>query len=350
MKRASSAFALAAFATFCLLGVVGCSGTVPMAAAMQPPTGANGGVPRGSDDWPGNLNPPATKPDIPSPLILAHGFSGFHNIGPIDYFYGVEPALVKDGHNVFITTVDPYNSSYIRGEQLRIQVEDILAQTGAKHANLVCHSQGGLDCRYVAHMLGGRIGAVVMVSTPNHGDPVADVALGAIPGPAKDALFSLLELFGKVILDPNGKPDSDAQASLVAMSTAGVAEFNKVITDHPDVKYFSLGGRANGVLGDIDCGSPNELGWVSEWDTKTDATSLLMQPTAAILNASTSIVPVNDGLVTVNSARWGTFLGCLPADHIQQVCQIANNQKTSSGFYCVDFYRTLANWLVERGF
>jgi triacylglycerol lipase len=350
MKRAPSASALVGIATFFLLGVIGCSATAPSSPVNQPPTGANGGVPRGSDDWPGNLNPPTTKPDIASPLILAHGFSGFHNIGPIDYFYGVEPALVKDGHPVFITTVDPYNSSYVRGAQLLQQVEDILQKSGARHANLVCHSQGGLDCRYVAHMLGDRIGAVVMVSTPNRGDPVADVALGAIPGPAKDALFSLLELFGKVVLDPNGKPDSDAQASLVAMSTAGVTEFNKTITDHPDVHYFSLGGRANGVLGDLDCGSPTELSWVAAWDQKTNATSLLMQPTAAILNASTSIVPVNDGLVTVNSARWGTFLGCLPADHIQQVCQIANNQPTSSGFYCVDFYRTLANWLVSRGF
>jgi triacylglycerol esterase/lipase EstA (alpha/beta hydrolase family) len=350
MNLATSATALAGFAAFCVLGVTGCSGAAPPGMVMQPPTGANGAVPRGSDDWPGNLNPPATPTEIPSPLILAHGFSGFHNIGPIDYFYGVQPALVKDGHNVFVTTVDPYNSSYVRGEQLRKQVEDILAQTGAKHVNLVCHSQGGLDCRYVAHFLGNKIGAVVMISTPNHGDPVADVALGSIPSLAKDALYALLELFGKVVLDPQGNPDSDAQASLVAMSTAGVADFNAVITDHPDVKYFSLGGRANGKLGDIGCGSPAELAWVAAWDQKTDDTSLLMQPTASILSKSTSLVPLNDGLVTVDSSRWGTFLGCLPADHIQQVCQVANDHPASSGFYCVDFYRTLANWLVSRGF
>src|SRR6476659_1923792 len=100
MKRASSALALAAFATFTFPIVTGCSSTASMVPTTQPATGANGEVPRGSDDWPGNLNPPSTKPDVPSPIILAHGFSGFHNIGPIDYFYGVQPALVKDGHNV----------------------------------------------------------------------------------------------------------------------------------------------------------------------------------------------------------------------------------------------------------
>jgi triacylglycerol lipase len=30
----------------------------------------------------------------------------------------------------------------------------------------------------------------------------------------------------------------------------------------------------------------------------------------------------NDGLVTAESARWGQFLGCLPADHIDEVGQI----------------------------
>src|SRR5262245_43621796 len=114
MNRASSAFALAGFVASFLLGVLGCAGgSTASPAKMQPPTGANGAVPRGNDDWPGKLNPPPTGSDVPSPLILAHGFSGFHNIGPIDYFYGVEPALIKDGHKVYVTVVDPYNSSYV---------------------------------------------------------------------------------------------------------------------------------------------------------------------------------------------------------------------------------------------
>jgi triacylglycerol lipase len=346
MKRVG-AHALAFIVAFCFTGAPGCTPPSSAPGMMPPPTGGNGAVPRSSGDWPGPTAPGPTAA-IPSPLILAHGFSGFHNIGPLDYFYGVQPALSKDGHTVFVTQVDPYNDSYVRGAQLQTQVEAILAETGAAHVNLVCHSQGALDCRYVAAKLGKRIGAVVMVAGPNRGDAVADVALGSLPGPAKDALFALLQIFGATILDP-GNLDNNAQAALYAMSTAGVAEFNQKFPDHPDVSYFSFAGRANDARGDIDCGTPTELGWVAEWDQKTNATSALMQPTAAILNQSAPIPPTNDGLVTVASAKWGTFLGCLAADHIEEVCQIANSP-TTSGFNCVDFYRTLANWLVARGF
>ena len=59
--------------------------------------------------------------------------------------------------------------------------------------------------------------------------------------------------------------------------------------------------------------------------------------------------PTNDGLVTVASAKWGTFLGCVPADHLSEVCQIGG-QSSGSSFDCLTMYRDLANWLVARGF
>jgi hypothetical protein len=33
----------------------------------------------------------------------------------------------------------------------------------------------------------------------------------------------------------------------------------------------------------------------------------------------------NDGLVTVSSARWGVFLGCIPADHPDEIGQVADD-------------------------
>jgi triacylglycerol esterase/lipase EstA (alpha/beta hydrolase family) len=71
---------------------------------------------------------------------------------------------------------------------------------------------------------------------------------------------------------------------------------------------------------------------------------------AAILN-STKPVQTNDGLVPVASTRWGTFLGCIPADHLDEICQIAGDQPGgSNSFDCERFYRQLADWLVARGY
>jgi hypothetical protein len=53
--------------------------------------------------------------------------------------------------------------------------------------------------------------------------------------------------------------------------------------------------------------------------------------------------------VTVASAKWGTFLGCVPADHLSEVCQIGG-QSSGSDYDCITMYRDVAGWLVARGF
>jgi triacylglycerol lipase len=343
MKRVLANLIVAGFVT---AGALGCSPATP--SAPPPGTGGNGDVPRGATDWPG---PEPTPPTVhkPYPLVLAHGFSGFHNIGPLTYFYGVEDALSKDGRQVYVTTVDPYNSSEIRGAELATQVEDILQQSGAPKVNLICHSQGALDCRYVAHQLGNKIGAVVLVAGVNRGDYVADIATGAVQGPAGDALNLLLTLFGAGVLDPGGNPNTDAQAAIAQLTTAGCETFNAKYPDDPNVAYFSIAGRTENGGGDIDCGSGREAPFIGKWDQVKGPVNALLSGTASLIDGSGAPPPTNDGLVTVASARWGTFLGCVPADHLSEVCQIGG-QSSGSSFDCVTMYRDLAAWLAARGF
>src|SRR5438132_6694974 len=103
----------------------------------------------------------------PYPIVLAHGMSGFKNIGPLNYYYGVADALSKDGHDVHVAQVDAFNSSEVRGAELQTFVESVLAQTRAKKVNLICHSQGGFDCRYVAHQIPDQIASVTTIATPH---------------------------------------------------------------------------------------------------------------------------------------------------------------------------------------
>ena len=265
------------------------------------------------------------------------------------YFYGVQDALSKDGHLVFVTQVDPYNSSEIRGAQLLTQVQAILGDTGAEKVNLICHSQGALDCRYVANQIGKQIGAVVLVAGVNRGDYVADVASGVVQGPTGDAVNLLLTLFGDGVLDPGGSPNTDAQAAIAQLTTAGCDAFNAKYPDDPNVAYFSIAGRSQNGGGDIDCGSDREAPFIEKWDQVTSPVNALLSGTATLINGSASPSPTNDGLVTVASAKWGTFLGCVPADHLSEVCQIGG-QSSGSSYDCVTMYRDIADWLVARGF
>jgi triacylglycerol lipase len=323
---------------------LGCSHST----ATPPDVGGNGDVPRGATDWPGPVTTPP-KVHKPYPIVLAHGFSGFHNIGPLNYFYGVEDALSKDGRQVFVTRVDPYNSSEARGAELLSQVQSILGDTSSEKVNLICHSQGALDCRYVANKLGKQIGAVVMVAGVNRGDYVADVAAGIIQGPTADAVQLLLALFGDGVLDPGGNPNTDAKAAIAQLTTPGCEAFNAKYPDDPNVAYFSIAGRTENGSGDADCGSAREAPFVEKWDGVKGPVNALLSGTASILDGSGAPPPTNDGLVTVASARWGTFLGCVPADHLSEVCQIGG-QSSGSSYDCVTMYRDIADWLAARGF
>jgi len=316
--------------------------------ASPPAVGGNSDVPRDATNWP---QPETQPPSVhkPYPIVLAHGFSGFHNIGPLNYFYGVEDALSKDGHQVFVTRVDPYNSSEVRGEQLLAQVQSILGDTSSAKVNLICHSQGALDCRYVANKLGKQIGAVVMVAGVNRGDYVADVAAGIVQGPTADALQLLLSVLGSGVLDPNGNPNTDAKAAIAQLTTPGCEAFNAKYPDDPNVAYFSIAGRTENGSGDADCGSAREAPFVGKWDSVNTPVNALLSGTASILDGSGSPPPTNDGMVTVASARWGTFLGCVPADHLSEVCQIGG-QSSGSSYNCITMYQDIATWLVARGF
>ena len=53
----------------------------------------------------------------------------------------------------------------------------------------------------------------------------------------------------------------------------------------------------------------------------------------------------NDGIVTVEACIWGRFLGCIAADHFDQVGQISG----LSDFDFRDFYREHASFLANEG-
>jgi triacylglycerol lipase len=323
--------------------LAGCVGS--SASTEPPPVGGGGAGNRPPTTWPrGDDAPPATRQ--PYPFVLAHGLDGFKSIGSIDYFYGVADALRKDGRQVFVSQVDSYNSSEVRGAELQAFVIGVLAQTGAKKVNLICHSQGGFDCRYVASNLGNQIASVTTIATPHHGTPIADIAEGDLPGPLTDAVNAFLDVLGAVVDGLSGQEgQADAKAALLLMTTQGAADFTQNHPDSPNVAYFSVAGRTDGT-GDDACGSATEVPFIAKYDGVSVSPSVAFAASEAIIAKSFNPPPTNDGLVPAASARWGTFLGCLPADHLGEMCW----KSGAAGMDCVQFYRDLASWLVGRGF
>jgi triacylglycerol lipase len=282
--------------------------------------------------------------------VLAHGFFGFKKIGPIDYFYHLKPALLDAGHNVFITVVDPFNSVKVRGEQLLGQVIEILAKTRAARVNIIGHSQGGFDARYVASRIPERIGAVVTIATPHMGCKVADVLLDRAPGFSVSLARAVCSLLGRPFWGDIAK-DPDLKASLESISSAGAADFNAAYPDVEGVSYFSIGGRSNKQLAEEVCDAPKAPPFITKLATVVDPIDPTLVLTAAVLGGSLLHPEPNDGMVNTNSTRWGTWLGCIPADHMDEIGQFFGDSPGSgNSFDYVEFYKDLCAFLAEKGF
>jgi triacylglycerol esterase/lipase EstA (alpha/beta hydrolase family) len=77
---------------------------------------------------------------------------------------------------------------------------------------------------------------------------------------------------------------------------------------------------------------------------------VLLKPVARHVAHGLELTP-NDGVVSVESAIWGDFLGCVPADHADEIGQFGDEGTNGrTGWNHVRFYRNHAFALAEAGF
>lgn len=269
------------------------------------------------------------------PTLLMHGLAGTESfVGILDYWYGVEPQLAGEGYTVWVRDVDPYQSTVVRAEQWAAHLEELFADGHHRHLNLLGHSQGGLDARYVTSLLDpkGRVASVSTISTPHQGSGVADIATGVFDSSVVtkvvvDGIIDSLMLFYGT------SNDQDIAAQMAQMSSSDMESFNNQVLDRSDVMYQSWAGRTCGLL-DLLC----------QWDNGGEIVTPIFAGTHAVL---VLMEGENDGLVGVESAKWGTYRGEMSADHIDEIGQIAG--ATAPGFEHLDFYSELVADLAKKG-
>ena len=246
------------------------------------------------------------------------------------------------------TVASPYASSWDRAHEIAPQLDAILQRTGKRKVNLVAHSQGGLDARVLAspHGLayGDRIASVTTVSTPHRGSSIADLALATLgddaPSVVDPAVEALVQLLGEDVDHLTAEAKSNLREQLLDLSEEHMAKvWNPTYVDDPAVVYESYSGRTNLRLGDDAC-----AGSVLPNPAAVDATAPLLQSSANFLEQNAFAPVVNDGLVTVQSARYGSFVSCLAADHLDEI-----GQSSFLTFDHLAFYRSLVARLRAAG-
>lgn len=187
------------------------------------------------------------------PIVLVHGIFGFDDVIGIDYFYRIPQALSRDGARVYVAAVSSANSSELRGEQLLVQVKQILALTGAEKVNLFGHSQGAQTVRYVASVSPELVASVTSIGGVNWGSPVADIIRDKVPEGSVTETFaaSVANALGTIIswFSGNSQLPQDSLAGLEVLTTQGTLAFNQKYPEGVPANYCGSGKlkEANGV-------------------------------------------------------------------------------------------------------
>jgi triacylglycerol lipase len=296
---------------------------------------------------PRDVRPDARGHGPPYPLLLHHGFAGFRDIGPINYFYDVARTLRTNGEVVYETEVSPFLPTAQRSYELAAIVDRVLAETGSEKVVLIAHSQGGLDARYLISSLGygDRVALLATIATPHRGSRVADAIVGNVPGVTDGVVNAIATLFGYAYNDVRSR--ADLRRAAESLSEAAAVVFNRDNLDDPQVVYWSWSGRSNRRRGERACAG----GRIANEPDRLDNTFTPLQPLAAFLEQGDPEVHVNDGLVEVASGRWGQWMGCIPADHFDEVGQIAHRgPNPESGFDHLVFYRDVVARVRAAGY
>ncbi|MFW7379598.1 MAG: lipase family alpha/beta hydrolase [Oligoflexus sp.] len=261
------------------------------------------------------------------PVVLLHGFMGFDEVLRIDYFYRVRSDYTRNCAQVFTPHLSALNYISVRAEELAANIDEILEITGAEKVNIIAHSMGGLDARYLISSMGygDRVASLTTIGTPHLGTPVPDY-IWALLGKGDNILYQAFEfLVGGVV--GKGK-EQDLQAALYNLSPTYLNSFfNPANRDDNRVYYQSYAGMSSmtGV-------------------TTGDA----LDPLLYLFAPSFIGTGRNDGLVPLESAKWGRFRGILRSDHIDLIGQLFGS--TSWFFNHRKFYKNILDDLAAMGF
>ncbi|KAF7306756.1 hypothetical protein MIND_00467300 [Mycena indigotica] len=218
-----------------------------------------------------------------NPVVFCHGLLGFDSvsIGPaiapvqVTHWRGIREVLEANGIEVLITRVPATSSPQDRAKVLEERISETFP---GRSVHLIGHSMGGLDCRYMTTHLTDRkfqVLSITTIATPHRGSSFADQFLTTVGAARMPSVLSLLDLL------PNGGGDGKAFQSL---TLEAMRQFNEETPDVPDVRYFSWG-------------ATYQPGLIDTWKW----------PHSVVLEHEGE----NDGLVSVASAKWGTYCGTL---------------------------------------
>ncbi len=261
------------------------------------------------------------------PILLVHGVAFRDDVAFIKYWSHLPKKLEKNGAKVYLANQNAYNSHVENALQLRERVIEILHETGAEKLNIIAHSKGGIESRYMISKLdmANKVASLTTLATPHKGSYIADTLINWLTKKKwLEKADHSINFYARIIGDKN--PDALISANNLTINY--MENFNHSVPNAPQVYYQSYGG----------CISAEYPIWLVRLQQK-----ILSEKEGG-----------NDGIVSLNSYQWGNFKGIVKSDqdfgvsHFDIVgMKFVSKQST---FDAESFFLQIAMDLKEMGF
>lgn len=169
------------------------------------------------------------------PVLLVHGM-WFGDDGIFKYWGRVPQKLEEMGCKVFLSGQDVDASIESNGIFVANRIDEILKETGADKVNIIAHSKGGLEARYIASTMGygDKIASITTMQTPHNGSKTVDFLL-------KLPKF-VIKLFCKIVdswFRFKGDKYPDTHTAIYSFKTENAQKFNEENPDMEGIYYQS---------------------------------------------------------------------------------------------------------------
>lgn len=263
------------------------------------------------------------------PILMIHGV-GFRDLKWPLYWGRIATALASTGAVLFYGQQDCWARIEDNAKTIKARIPQILDETNSDKINIIAHSKGGLEARMVASSLGmgEYIASITTIGTPHRGSKTVDKLLKA-----PDSLFNIASFAVDNWIGLIGDTKPNFYAVCKDFSTEYAETFNKENPDVPGIFYQSFAGVMKTPLSDINLSTANAVVKMIEGE--------------------------NDGLVSVESAKWGesftllagrTNRGVSHYDEIDFRRSPLSLKSSGDGITDIcDVYTAIVNDLADRG-
>lgn len=258
------------------------------------------------------------------PLLLVHGVF-FRDFRFFNYWGRIPMQLKKNGAVIHYGCQQSAASVAECGRELAKRIETIVHTTGCKKVNIIAHSKGGLDSRYAITVCGAApyVASLTTINTPHRGCIFADYLLDKIPVKVQQRVARTYN----AALSRCGDRNPDFLEAVHDLTASACAHMNEQLPDDPSVYYQSVGSTMNyAASGRFPLNMSYHL--VKHFDG------------------------ANDGLVSLDSMKWGSNFICLKAPEgrgISHGDMIDLNRENIVGFDVREFYTELVKGLKQMG-